>query len=435
MHKLFQGAARVVAFLAPVAFAGALVLVARGSAQGPTPREGEAPAVPARVVTVEPTPFLPRVTGYGMVEPARRWQAVARIEGTVAWMAEGLENGRLVEAGAPLLRLDDTDIRLALAQIDADLATLGIRERTLRDSLDIQQRELALTEADRARQAELAGRGAASQAAVDAAERAVLAALGRLQTTRNAIDVNAAERASLEARRAVVARDFGHVEIAAPFTLRLGTVAVEAGQFVNRGATLFEGDGIEAAEIAAQFPIGRLRPLVMGRDGAGRDAGPVGLTALVSLRAPERSVVWSGRVDRVGEAIGARTQSASVIVRVEAPLAQARPGERPPLRRGAFVEVELQGEARTVPGIVPAEALHDGKLYVLDADNQLEIVLAPIAFRQGTLAILGEGLPPGTRVVVSDLIPAAPGMTIAPNPDATLAARLRAEAAGGEGMQ
>jgi multidrug efflux pump subunit AcrA (membrane-fusion protein) len=431
MHIILRGAARAAAVLLPIAAAGALVMAARGTAQGPVPRDGEAPAVPARIVTIEPAEFLPRVTGYGSVEPARTWRAVARIEGTVAWMAEGLENGRIVEAGAPLLRLDDTDIRLALAQIDADLATLGIRERTLRDSLDIQERELALTEAERARQAELAGRGAASRSAVDAAEGAVLAALGRLQTTRNAIDINAAERASLEARRAVVARDLGYVEIAAPFALRLGAVAAETGQFVGRGATLFEGDGLEAVEIAAQFPIGRLRPLVMGRE----EAGPVGLEALVTLRAPDHGVVWTGRVDRVGEAIGARTQSAAVIVRVEEPITLARPGERPPLRRGAFVEVELRGEARSVPGIVPAEALHDGQLYVLDADNRLDIVPAQVAARQGSLVILGEGLALGTRVVVSDLIPAVPGMAIAPRPDTTLAARLRAEAAGGETVQ
>jgi hypothetical protein len=95
-----------------------------------------------------------------------------------------------------------------------------------------------------------------------------------------------------------------------------------------------------------------------------------------------------------------------------------------------FVEVDLRAAPVTVGGVVPATAVHDGHLYVLDDDDRLRLrPVTPLA-RQGDLVVLGEDWPPGTRVVVSDLIPAVAGMRLAPQPDDALAARLAEQAAG-----
>jgi hypothetical protein len=288
-------------------------------------------------------------------------------------------------------------------------------------------RELALAQTEADRQRALLARGSIPQAALDQAERGLLAAESRVQAARNAIAIGDAERAGLLARRAVAERDLSHAEIAVPFPMRIGAVAVETGQFLPRGAVLFDGDGIEAAEVVAEFPIGRMRPLVQGQD------GPFDLTATVRLRTPERVVEWPATVERVAQEIGARSQSAGIIVRVEQ--AEHAPGTRPPLRRGMFVEVTLQAAPVTVGGVIPASAVHDGQLYVLDGENRLRLrPVTPLA-RQGDLVLLGADWPPGLRVVVSDIIPAVAGMRLAPQEDQSLADRLAAQAAGAEAVQ
>jgi multidrug efflux pump subunit AcrA (membrane-fusion protein) len=429
-------AGRLAALVVPVAAAAALTVAARGAATGPAGAEQASRVRPVRVIEIAPLPFVARATGHGLVTPARDWKAVARIEGAVAWMAPDLKDGGFAAEGAPLLRMDDADIRLALAQIDADLATLAIRAETYRSSLALAEREAALNEAEAQRQRELRNRGAAAQAAVDQAERAALASAQQAQVQRNLIAINAAEREALLARRAVAGRDLDHATIAAPFALRIGTVNVEVAQWVNRGTVLFEGDGTEAAEVAAEFPLGRLRPLVTAGtlDGSGggvaADTGPLGLEAVVRLRAPGRTVEWPATVDRVAQAVGQRTQSASVIVRVAQNYASAEAGVRPPLRRGAFVEVELRAPVREVVGLLPAAALHQGAIYLLGADNRLEIRPVGVAVRMGETVIVEPAPAPGTRVVVSDLVPAVAGMALRPQPDADLAQRLADVAAG-----
>ena len=54
-----------------------------------------------------------------------------------------------------------------------------------------------------------------------------------------------------------------------------------------------------------------------------------------------------------------------------------------------------------------------------------------VGLLQGDLAVIENGIEPGTRLVVSDLIPAIAGMLLAPRPDKAVLARLRADAVGG----
>jgi hypothetical protein len=47
-----------------------------------------------------------------------------------------------------------------------------------------------------------------------------------------------------------------------------------------------------------------------------------------------------------------------------------------------------------------------------------------VLFSQDDWVVIAEGIAPGDRVVLSDLIPAVPGMLLDPRPDTELAAEL-----------
>ena len=131
--------------------------------------------------------------------------------------------------------------------------------------------------------------------------------------------------------------------------------------------------------------------------------------------------------------IDPQTQSLGVVVVVDKPYEQARPGQRPPLVRNTFVEVELRKKLKGKTIVVPTSALHDGKVYVLDKENRLEIRPVTTMFIQRGAAAIAEGLTAGETLVVSDLIPAVSGMLLAPVADEKAMKRLKSEVTGQKG--
>jgi multidrug efflux pump subunit AcrA (membrane-fusion protein) len=163
-----------------------------------------------------------------------------------------------------------------------------------------------------------------------------------------------------------------------------------------------------------------------------------GLDATVRLRTQEIKASWDARFDRAGEGMDPQTRTMGVIVAVDEPYRKAIPGERPPLVKDMFVEVELRGQPWPDAIVVPRIATHrndDGEtvLYLADRAGRLEVRPVTLGPVQGDLAVVRAGLEPGERVVVSDLIPAVAGMRLDPRLDTALAARMRRDADGGPG--
>lgn len=427
MAGLVKIVARAAAVAIPIA-AGVLTIAWSDTLkQEPAGKERTPQPAPVRVITMQPLELLPRVVGYGTVEPAREWRAVARVEGEVLETSDLLANGEIAAAGTQLLRIDDTDLRLSLAQVDAQLAALDVKDETLASSLGINRSDLELSRKELQRQEDLSTQGVATQAALDQIRRQELAARAKVVESENQLSLNAAEREILKAQRATLARSLEFTSVTAPYDVRIGSVEAELGQVVSRGQTLLTAEGIDAAEIAAQFSIGRMGPLVRS---LGEGATVLALDATVRLPAPGHSVTWDATVDRVGEAIDARTQSASVVVRVDQPLEQAQAGQRPPLRRNMFVEVELSAPLRKAL-VAPGDAVRDGQALVVAADGTLEKRPVKVDFTIDSIAIISAGLEPGDKLVVTDPAVAVPGMAVKPVEDKALKEELASIARGG----
>ena len=156
----------------------------------------------------------------------------------------------------------------------------------------------------------------------------------------------------------------------------------------------------------------------------------LGLTPLVRLRAGAYTVEWPARLARISDTVDPATRAVGVIVAVDDPYRQARPGRRPPLAKNMYVEVELRGRPRSGQIVAPLSALRDGKAFVVTRDNRLEIRAVDLRLILGGFAVIKSGLSAGERIVISDLIPAIDGMLLDPSPDAGAEARLIRQAAG-----
>jgi hypothetical protein len=93
-----------------------------------------------------------------------------------------------------------------------------------------------------------------------------------------------------------------------------------------------------------------------------------------------------------------------------------------------YCEVELRGMIRENRLIIPRSALHNGHVYLLDADQRLQRRAVEIDFAQSNFICLKSGLNEGDTLIVSDPVPAIESMLVEPVVDNDLRQSLIQEA-------
>ncbi len=436
-------------FFVPLAAGIAIFVFLTNRGAPPEQRASEPPARVVRTIEAPLVTEVPRALGYGRVKPERVWEAVAEVSGRIVETHPRLRKGAMLPEGELLLRIDPTEYELAVSQVQADilstraqLSEMAIKEANSRASLAIEEEALSLREAELARNAELVQKGTVSASEFEKEQRNLLAQRQQVQSQKNALNLLPAERELLEAQLArhqaqleSVRLDLSRTEIRLPFRARISEVNVEQAQYVREGNTLVKADAIDKAEIEAQIPIARMRAMLGSGHGKmdlnqGNPASigeRLGVTARVSLRDPSGDVVWPARFSRLSDTLDPETRTVGVIVVVDEPYGDVEPGVRPPLVKGLFVEVDLRGRPRPDRLVIPRDALHAGRVYLL-RDGRLEIREVDVANVQPEYAVIAAGLEPGDQIVVSDLFPAIEGMRLNGEPDAGVLERLIADA-------
>lgn len=394
--------------------------------------------VKVRAITISNLDVVPRSKGYGRVTSARSWESVAAVSGQVVWIADELRDGKVVVAGTMLLRIEDANYQLVLEQTQAKLKASNVKKKTAQDAHTLAQKSLKLLQKNYKRQQQLAAKGVISKTVLESTERQVLTARTQLDTYQGTLNLLSAEHQTLIAQRDAAMLDLQRTSISAPFDVRITRVNIGTDQHANKGQLLFTGDGLEVAEVEAQFSVGILRPLIRGSQTKSETpihAGALSLNAVVRLQTATHTVKWPARVDRVAGSIDPQTQTLGVIVAVDRPYASAIPGERPPLMRDTFVEVDLYSEPIIQRLVVPRSALHNGYLYVVDEESRLQKRKVTIDFAQRGYAVIAKGITVGERIVTSDLLSAIDGMLLAPVEDQKTRRQMIVAATGKEPKQ
>ncbi len=409
-----------------------------------------------RVIAAEPMQLVPRVTGFGSVYPGTVWTGIAQVSGKIEYVHPDLENGAILVEGTEIIRISPVDFNLAIRQAQANIRSaeakldeLSVTEQNTTDLLKIEQDGLALREAELARKQSLFERGTIARAALDLEQREALAQRKKVQDLENTLRLLPTQRAVQEEQISIYQAqlqsaqlDLERTRIVLPFNGRIADLAVEAEQFIQAGGRLVSVDSIDVAEVEAQIPITQFRdmlhasvdrnmPIGIDAQSLSRILETIGFEATVRLGVGDDAVEWPARFSRISDSVDPRTRTIGAIVAVDGAYAMAVPGERPPLSKGMFVEIEIRTRARLDDIVVPRSAFHDGKLYVVDGDGRLEIRDVTPGLVQGNLVVVTDGIAPGEQVVVSDLIPAISGMLLLPQVDEEALAGLKIEAAGG----
>ena len=419
--------------LPPIALGIAAAVWMIASAPGPAQIDGQALALPVRVMTALAQDIRPKATAWGNLRAADTWVAVAEVQGEVIWRHPGLEPGRLIPEGTEVLRIDPADYELALAQSQADLAALAAENAQLIAEaantgriLDLERARLALAEADLTRTRTLAQQGTVPQLRADEAERATLLARRTVAELENAMALIPSREARIAAQTARTQaaidrarRSLDRTVLTAPFDLRVTNVAAERFQTVAPGQVVIRGDGIAAAEVVAHLPIDSFRRLV-GEAPEGisladmmRDL-PVAQIEVTLSPLSDSTQVWTARVVRIEGALDARARTVPVVVRVDDPYEGADPPRRLPLVPNMQVQLSFSGAS--ISGLIasPEAALHGGMVHIASADDRLELRPVTAGFARDGSIVITEGLVSGDRVVIDDIAPAIPGMALTP---------------------
>lgn len=404
-------------------------------ANAPAPARSQTPppGLAVRTETVTTRTLRPVARGWGNVRAADTWTAIAEVRGQVVWRHPDLESGAFIAAGTEVLRIDPGDYELAIAQAEADLATLDAEaqqvvaeaENTARIR-DIEQARLEISRADLARVRDLVAQGAAPQVRADETERGLLLARRTVAELQNALALIPTRQARIEAQsartRASLARarrDLAHTRIVAPTDLRIAEVAVERFQVVGTGQPLLTGNGVAAAEVVVQVSIDVFRRLIAPGQRIENALAALAQGPFAAIGAELRLVadpeqVWQGRVTRIEGALDARARTVPVVVEIADPYRGALPPLRLPLVPNMRVAVMLRGPELTQAIAIPQGALHGDLVYLVGDGDRLELRPVTVAFRQDGIAVIADGLTQGDRIVTDDIAPAIPGMALIP---------------------
>ncbi|MBK1871829.1 MULTISPECIES: efflux RND transporter periplasmic adaptor subunit [Marinobacter] len=421
--------------------------------EGPAHNETSSQPLHLTVIEVQPMPFKLTARGFGITRPVQTWQAVANVAGRVVHRHPELNSGTLLPAGTLLLALDPGRYQLAIAETEAELASLAAEQAKLaaeaqntRHLIQLERERLALSEGELSRIERLLKTGAVSRSRLDEQLRATLSQRQLVQSLDNQLSLLPSRQQYLDAQiqRANTRMEQGQQDLQdtrfiAPYDLRVRAVEVEEHQYAGLGQPLFLADGIEQAEIEAQVPLTMLRRLMSAVSKPDNSQEPaLDITEKFEFLAIQSEVQltgfpavrWPATVSRVASGLDPGTRSGRVVVTVDQPYSLVQLPERPALQRDMHVQVNFAADSPTSMLAVPSSALHQGEVYILGEDNLLQRRPVEVAFEQNGLAVIESGLAAGELLITDDPVPAITGMKVEPHRNEDLEKHLQRRALG-----
>ncbi len=357
--------------------------------------------VAAPVVTLTPAAIAPQMTAFGKVEARRTLDLRLKASGSVIFVADNLRNGLGVTEGEVLVRVDPAPATEALALARAGLTEARAAADDAAAAVLLAQDDLAAAQAQAVlrrqaltRQQDLAERGAGSSLAVETAELAVSSAdqsvLSRrqalasatAQVDQTAVAVTRAEIALTEAERALA-----ETELRAGLSGRVDGVTLVPGAVVSANEALGRIVDPLALDVAVRLSTAQFTSL-LGADGTLQGGA-------VSIQPGGSGTVLSGRMDRVGAAVGEGQTGRLIYVALD-----PAPGVETLVQPGDFVTVSIEEAALPDAALLPATAVgRSGTLLAVGAEDRLEEVPVTVLRRQGDDVIVAVGPLVGREVV------------------------------------
>ncbi len=329
-----------------------------------------------------------QVATQGEVRPKTEIELIPQVSGRVVALSESFNAGAEFRAGDLLLKVDDTDYRLALVRAEASVAQAQTELERQLATKDIKEKEWK----DNRRNGEDPTPFSLNLTQVAQAEAMLRSAQADLRKAR---------------------LDLERTEIRLPFDGRVRERTVGIGQFVSAGAslgTVFSTDTVEVRLpltdtqlVELNLPMGFMAPSYL-------EAPPVDFSATLG----NRQYAWEGRIVRVSAAVDKDTRLIYATAELQDPYGIAAANGMP-MAVGMFVHAEIDGVQEQDAIVMPRLALrNENKVYVINAENRLEIRTVDVISTSEERVLVASGVAAGEHVVTSTLPNATDGMEVEP---------------------
>jgi RND family efflux transporter MFP subunit len=413
----------------------AVIIVKTRPSMQHEPREDFISSV--KVIDVNQYSVRPAIKGFGIVKPDILFEAKSEVSGKIIFLHPQLKDGAVFPKDTVVIRIEEDDFQSSLRQAQANSAYNLAKLKEIKVSIQNTHAELKLVKAklklakkEYSRLEELLKKHLVSQSNADAKQADVLKLQQEVQTLNSRLKTLPQQQRSLEANlsstKAAASsqqRNLERTTITLPFNARISKLNVENNQYITQGSLLFSAQTTDKVLINAQFPLLQFRTLAKDfqveqdlirqafQSGFSSELFTnLGLSAKVRL-SENLNASWQAKVERISSSIDPKTRTLGLFVSVDKPNAQIIPGSKPPLLEGMYTEVTIKGNAKKF-FVIPRDAIHEGELFIVNKENKLERRALKPSLLQGKMALFEEGLSVGEKIVVSDLFPAIPGMSL-----------------------
>lgn len=365
------------------------------------------------VQAAEPRDLAPELTLYARIESQWSTQLTTGITADVTEVLAS--EGDLVEQDAVLVRLDERDTRLLLAQREADLQELrakiaaeDIRYQTDSEALPRERELLALTRNEEVRLRDLVSKKVGAQSQLDSARQAMQHQAISLAAREQAVAEHDTRLAELIARqgRAESLRDQAALElercqVRAPFNARIAQVLAAPGKRVRVGDPLLQLYDTDKLLLRGQIPT-RYLALV-------RSALVQGQPLLVAGELDGRVV--DGRLRGLAGEANTATGGIDGLFDIL--------GDHTGLHQGRFARLRMTLPTQRQVLALPPEAIYGtDRIYYVDSDDRMRAFgvrrVGDVRDDSGDAWVLvqADGLEPNSRIVTTQLPNAIDGLLV-----------------------
>ncbi|BCA80846.1 efflux RND transporter periplasmic adaptor subunit [Desulfuromonas sp. AOP6] len=359
-------------------------LMKTGPKAKPKPKERQATLVEVQAVQVGPQRTL--IHAMGTVKPAREVTLMPQVSGEIIEIAPQFMPGGMLAKGERLLRIDPTDYRIAVAQLESEVARVEAEIQLEQGRQMVARREYELLGED-----------------VSDEEKALMLRQPQLDTL----------KASLDAARARVQKariDLERTTITTPFNAVVQARHVNLGTRVTPATALVELVGTDTYWVELSVPVSQLRWLRLPETSGEKGSA----VKIYDETAWGAEAYREGHLLRLAAAVEPEGRMARLLVEVADPLARQKAHAKSPrMMVGSYVRAEIAGHSVETAANIPRRLVRDGDtVWIMDDEGRLEIRPLDILFRGRDEVFVPQGLTEGERLVVTDLSAAVEGMRL-----------------------
>ena len=354
----------------------------------PQPERHPKPRQPRLVETVEINVATQTLTieAWGQVQPVHQITLRSQVNGKIIAVNPELVPGGRFTAQETILRLEPADYALAVRQRQSDLEKARVALLLEEGNQVVAKQEFDLL-----------------GATINDQEKSLVLRLPQLRAMKADVDAAAA---ALQSAKLALARTV----IKAPFEATVVRHHVDLGTYVTTATDLVTLAGTKEYWVELAVPMAQLRWITIPRT----PDEPGSAVKLFQENVWGKEKFRTGRVVRLLTDLEPDGRMARLLVAIQDPLnLQEQHARLPRVLLGSYLRAEIQGQELAPFAKVDRRWIHDqDTVWIMNADNALEIRRVTIAYLGQQEVFISEGLETGDRLVVTDISAPTEGMSL-----------------------